>query len=166
MSCRPDLGNPQQATCRPAPCFSHPLLWSHSSIPQCSDSWCPSDLLRSVPGDLAGVGLRGEGALLLRPPSPRRPCLGLTRSLARLSPLPLEPPTTQRKLTLSEHQKQERHLRVTGVHEVYPKAFFSSAFYLITTLQSLMNAKLSKHRFWHCHENGLIKTIQSIPHNL
>ena len=29
-----------------------------------------------------------------------------------------------------------------------------------------MNAKLSLHRFWHCHENGLIKTIQTIPHNL
>ena len=36
----------------------------------------------------------------------------------------------------------------------------------LTTLQSMMNAKLSKHRFWHCHENGLIKTIQTIPHNL
>ena len=35
-----------------------------------------------------------------------------------------------------------------------------------TTLQSVMNAKLSKHRFWYCHENGLIKTIQTIPHNL
>ena len=33
-----------------------------------------------------------------------------------------------------------------------------------TTLQSVMNPKLSKHRFWHCHENGLIKTIQTIPH--
>ena len=31
------------------------------------------------------------------------------------------------------------------------------------TPQSIMNAKLSKHGFWHCHENGLIKTI---PHNL
>ena len=30
----------------------------------------------------------------------------------------------------------------------------------------MMNAKLSKQRFWHCHENGLIKTIQTIPHNL
>ena len=29
-----------------------------------------------------------------------------------------------------------------------------------------MNAKLSKQRFWHCHENELIKTIQTIPHNL
>ena len=30
----------------------------------------------------------------------------------------------------------------------------------------MMNAKLSLHGFWHCHENGLIKTIQTIPHNL
>ena len=37
---------------------------------------------------------------------------------------------------------------------------------LDTTLQSMMNVKLSKQRFRHCHENGLIKTIQSIPHNL
>ena len=37
---------------------------------------------------------------------------------------------------------------------------------LITTLQSIMNAKLSKQRFWHCHENGLIKTNQTIPHKL
>ena len=37
---------------------------------------------------------------------------------------------------------------------------------LCITLQFIMNAKLSKQRFWHCYENGLIKTIQSIPHNL
>ena len=36
----------------------------------------------------------------------------------------------------------------------------------ITTFQYVKNAKLSKHRFWHCHENVLIKTIQTIPHNL
>ena len=35
-----------------------------------------------------------------------------------------------------------------------------------TTLQSMMNAILSKQRFWHCHENGLVKTIQMISHNL
>ena len=35
-----------------------------------------------------------------------------------------------------------------------------------TTLQSIMNAKLSKRWFWHCHENALIKTVQTIPHNL
>ena len=37
---------------------------------------------------------------------------------------------------------------------------------LRTTLQSMINAKLSKQRFWHCYENGLIKTIQMIPYNL
>ena len=30
----------------------------------------------------------------------------------------------------------------------------------------MMYAKLSLHRFWPCHGNGLIKTIQTIPHNL
>ena len=35
-----------------------------------------------------------------------------------------------------------------------------------TTLQSMMNVKLSKQRFRHCYENGLIKKIQTIPHNL
>ena len=29
-----------------------------------------------------------------------------------------------------------------------------------------MNTKLIPHRFWHRHENKLIKTIQTIPHNL
>ena len=31
---------------------------------------------------------------------------------------------------------------------------------------SMMNAKLSKQMFWHCHENGLIKMIPTIPQNL
>ena len=35
-----------------------------------------------------------------------------------------------------------------------------------TTLQYVINGKLSKHRFWHWHENWLIKAIQTIPHNL
>ena len=35
-----------------------------------------------------------------------------------------------------------------------------------TTTQSMTNAKLSLHGFWHCHSNGLIKTIQTIPYNL
>ena len=35
-----------------------------------------------------------------------------------------------------------------------------------TTLQSLTNTKLSPHRLWPFHENGLIKTIPTIPHNL
>ena len=29
-----------------------------------------------------------------------------------------------------------------------------------------MNTKRSKCGFYHCHENGLIKTIQTIPYNL
>ena len=35
-----------------------------------------------------------------------------------------------------------------------------------TTFRSMMNAKLSLHSFWTCHENELIKTIQMIPRNL
>ena len=38
--------------------------------------------------------------------------------------------------------------------------------YRATTLQSMMNAKHSPHRYWPCHENGLIKAIQTIPYNL
>ena len=34
-----------------------------------------------------------------------------------------------------------------------------------TTLQSIKNGNLSLHRFLHFHENGLIKTIQTIAHN-
>ena len=34
---------------------------------------------------------------------------------------------------------------------------------LHTTLESMMNVKLSPRGFYHCHENGLIKTIQTIP---
>ena len=30
----------------------------------------------------------------------------------------------------------------------------------------MMNTKLSQQRFWDCYENMLIKTIQTIPHNL
>ena len=37
---------------------------------------------------------------------------------------------------------------------------------IATTLQSVMNTKLSKHGFWHYYENGLNKMIQTIPHNL
>ena len=41
-----------------------------------------------------------------------------------------------------------------------------NAFILNTILQSMKNVKLSPHRFWPCHEDGLIKTIQMIPHNI
>ena len=30
----------------------------------------------------------------------------------------------------------------------------------------MMNTKVNQQTFWHCFENGLIKTIQMIPHNL
>ena len=36
----------------------------------------------------------------------------------------------------------------------------------VTTLQYIMNAKFSQHEFCNCHENRLIKAIQTIPHNL
>ena len=45
-------------------------------------------------------------------------------------------------------------------------ANFSLSGHLLTTLQSLTNTKLGPHRFWPCLENGLIKTIPAIPHNL
>ena len=35
-----------------------------------------------------------------------------------------------------------------------------------TTFPSLMNTKLTLHGVWHCHENGLNKTMQTITHNL
>ena len=34
------------------------------------------------------------------------------------------------------------------------------------TLWSLINAKFSQQRFWHCYENTLTKRIQTIPHSL
>ena len=59
-------------------------------------------------------------------------------------------------------------LRMSVSHKFYHQHDVLKVSYFLedTTLQSLLNAKLSKHGFWHCHENGLIKTIQSIPHNL
>ena len=59
---------------------------------------------------------------------------------------------------------------VTRTHENVSPLFFHKAasqhMLICTTLRSMMNAKLSPHRFWPCHENGLIKMIQMIPHNL
>ena len=37
--------------------------------------------------------------------------------------------------------------------------------WLLTTLQSRMNTKLIQHRFWQCYDGGLIKMIQTMPHN-
>ena len=54
----------------------------------------------------------------------------------------------------------------TSTEVAYYTYIYSQVYKTGTTLQSMMNAKLSPHRFWPCHENGLIKTIQTIPHNL
>ena len=53
-----------------------------------------------------------------------------------------------------------------GLKPVYYLKTRENAKILNTTLQSMMNTKLSKQRFGHCYKNGLIKTIQTIPHNL
>ena len=47
---------------------------------------------------------------------------------------------------------------------LFPNFFSSKKLkqYRYTTLQSMMNAKLSKQRFWHYYENGLIKSIRMI----
>ena len=47
----------------------------------------------------------------------------------------------------------------------FPISFWAN-WKVFTTLQSLMNVKLSKQKFQHCYENGLIKMIQTIPQNL
>ena len=64
-------------------------------------------------------------------------------------------------------------MQVMGKLEMLKKAIIISALCLgsqvlrcHTTLQFVMNTKLSPHRLWSCHENGLIKTIQTIPHKL
>ena len=55
---------------------------------------------------------------------------------------------------------------INSVSPVFVKNHNELPWFLTTMLQSKMSAKLSQQRFWHCCENGLIKTIQKIPHNL
>ena len=60
----------------------------------------------------------------------------------------------------------EQHFRCC-LHD--PNRFYSEIgqnSIIFTTLKSMMNANFSPHRFWPCHENRLIKTIHTIPHNL
>ena len=56
---------------------------------------------------------------------------------------------------------------VTRTHKNVSPLFFHKAasqhMLICSTLQSMMNAKLSPHRFWPCHKNGIIKMIQTIP---
>ena len=74
-------------------------------------------------------------------------------------------PSSVRELSLQlwplrEHQKLPfKKLTLQSQGMVYLNGI------LDTTFQSKMNAKLSPHRFWPCHETGLIETIQTIPHN-
>ena len=57
-------------------------------------------------------------------------------------------------------------LFITVFISIVIRSNYMILFEITTTLQSTINANLGKQRFWHCHENGLIKTIQTIPHNL
>ena len=57
----------------------------------------------------------------------------------------------------------ERSSNFLDRHLLHKRVCYKKA---LTTLQSVMNTKLSKHGFWHCHENGLNKTIQTIPDNI
>ena len=43
---------------------------------------------------------------------------------------------------------------------------YTCRYFLPTTSQPIKNAKLSQQRFWHCYGNGLMKTIQTNPHNI
>ena len=52
------------------------------------------------------------------------------------------------------------------VREKFYEMFWIFFKMFVTTLKSMMIVKLSLHGFWHCHENGLTKTAQTIPHNL
>ena len=66
--------------------------------------------------------------------------------------------------TPSRPEPQSLHPGRSRIWKNFPwNCFHDNGF---TTLQFMMNAKLSPHGFRHCHENGLIKTIQTIPHNL
>ena len=68
-------------------------------------------------------------------------------------------------MNLSENFNRDYLLKI----EIFSKSHNHLCLYplkLATTLKSIMNAKLSKHRFWYCHKNRHIKTIQMIPYNL
>ena len=70
---------------------------------------------------------------------------------------------------MEKNKKKREYLGVPIVVCQKAKALCGTAVYISSpnrTLQYVMNVKLSKHRFWHCNLNGLIETIQTIPHNL
>ena len=67
---------------------------------------------------------------------------------------------TQQKLQMTKTSLQVRHHRPLKLPKLKQKQKHP------TTLQYMMTTKLSQQRFCHCYENGLIKTIQTIPHKL
>ena len=64
-------------------------------------------------------------------------------------------------LDTMEHVQELLEDSVKGKELIFCLLCNLPSLFVCTTLQSRMNAKLSKQRFWHCHENGLIKTIQT-----
>ena len=69
-------------------------------------------------------------------------------------------------IKLRFRSKVSRYPRILLCKKKLQKIKITSTYVISTTLQSLMNTRLSLHRFWPCYENGLIKTIHTIPHNL
>ena len=65
------------------------------------------------------------------------------------------------KRELVKHQTRNGHV-TPSLKSINPAPIVEVS----TTLQSLMDTKLSQQRFGPYHENGLIKTTQTIPHNL
>ena len=90
----------------------------------------------------------------------------------RLSPLViflpggLHGPLVQHRPDVTTPRNMEPGTEKKLCHPLVSSITYSTLLYYVfpaTTLQSMMNAKLSKQRFWHCHENRLIKAIQTIP---
>ena len=103
-------------------------------------------------------------------------CFQLKTLLDRYEPAPDERPISREMIdtivrvaenTVDEVTNSEgREVRKSTGYRPFLKAKLEYFLLVFTTLQSIMNAKLSLQGFWHCHENRLIKTIQTIPHNL
>ena len=103
-------------------------------------------------------------------------CFQLKTLLDRYEPAPDERPISREMIdtivrvaenTVDEVTNSEgREVRKSTGYRPFLKAKLEYFLLVFTTLQSIMNAKLSLQGFWHCHENRLIKTIQMIPHNL
>ena len=74
------------------------------------------------------------------------------------------------KMWISVHHlvMSKTNFRFTKISNIFNLSVCPASIqrFCYATLQSMVNAKLSQQRFWPCHENGLIKTIQTKPHNL